>query len=318
MSQRLVTVIILVVSVSRGQVSVDNMALESQHFPEYTGHNGHNGFQQARSSCHTEYDHVTVVKQVPTFSKHCTNVDETKCKTIFKNSFSTAMETQCSPTFDTSCGSTLNTAYKQECKTIKDVECRIVNLEDHSGGHYSKKICEDVPTEKCVPVPVKVEGQKCVNIPTQTCETVPVTANNPVPKKQCYKKPRKVCQTLVSTKPKVVTAKVPKEVCDHSAALDQHRSKPKLSVSGIRPSPKLPQLSSSNTQTASESAPMVHIQKPRLNPNNKLEDLYTHYSQDDSVFREEAQMRQSEKNDEDIILEDISSIANSQNAAHFL
>ena len=42
-----------------------------------------------------------------------------------------------------------------------------MNLEDHSGGHYSKKICEDVPTEKCVPVPVKVEGQKCVNIPTQ-------------------------------------------------------------------------------------------------------------------------------------------------------
>ena len=47
------------------------------------------------------------------------------------------------------------------------MECRIVNLEDHSGGHYSKKICEDVPTEKCVPVPVKIEGQKCVNIPTQ-------------------------------------------------------------------------------------------------------------------------------------------------------
>ena len=42
-----------------------------------------------------------------------------------------------------------------------------MNLEDHSGGHYSKKICEDVPTEKCVPVPVKIEGQKCVNIPTQ-------------------------------------------------------------------------------------------------------------------------------------------------------
>merc|ERR1712064_151844 len=146
MSQRLVTVLTLVVSVSRGQVSVDNMALESQHFPEYTGHNGHDGFVQARSSCRTEYDHVTVVKQVPTFSKHCTNVDETKVLTIFKNSFSTAMETQCSPTFDTSCDSTLDTAYKQECKTI----------------------CEDVPTEKCVPVPVKVEGQKCVNIPTQT------------------------------------------------------------------------------------------------------------------------------------------------------
>ena len=53
---------------------------------------------------------------VPTFSKHCTTVDETKCKTIFKNSFSTAMETQCTPTFDTSCDSTLNTAYKQDCK----------------------------------------------------------------------------------------------------------------------------------------------------------------------------------------------------------
>ena len=75
---------------------------------------------------------------VPTFSKHCTTVDETKCKTIFKNSFSTAMETQCTPTFDTSCDSTLNTAYKQDCKTIVDVECRIVNLEDGSGGHYSR------------------------------------------------------------------------------------------------------------------------------------------------------------------------------------
>ena len=53
---------------------------------------------------------------MPTFSKHCTTVDETKCKTIFKNSFSTAMETQCSPTFDTSCDTTLNTAYKQDCK----------------------------------------------------------------------------------------------------------------------------------------------------------------------------------------------------------
>jgi len=86
-----------------------------------------------------EYDHVSVVKQVPSFSKHCTTVDETKCKTIFKNSFSTAMETQCSPTFDTSCDSTLETAYKQDCKTIKDVECRIVNLEDSHGGHTSKK-----------------------------------------------------------------------------------------------------------------------------------------------------------------------------------
>ena len=190
-------------------VLCDNLALESDPFQSQSL------LLNPHSSCRTEYEHVSVVKQVPSFSKHCTMVDETKCKTIFKNSFSTAMETQCSPTFDTSCDTTLQTAYKQDCKIIKDVECRIVNLEDTHGGHTSKKICEDVPSEKCVPVPVKVEGQKCVNVPTQSCETVPVTANNPVPKKQCFKKPRKVCQTLVSTKPKVVTAKIPREVCDH-------------------------------------------------------------------------------------------------------
>ena len=58
--------------------------------------------------------------------------------------------------YDFSCEQTVSTAFKQECKTIKDVECRIVNLEDHSGGHHSEKLCEDVPTEKCVPVPFKV------------------------------------------------------------------------------------------------------------------------------------------------------------------
>ena len=47
-----------------------------------------------------------------------------QCKTIFKNSFTTAMETQCRPTFDTSCDSTLDTAYKQDCRTVRDVECR--------------------------------------------------------------------------------------------------------------------------------------------------------------------------------------------------
>ena len=41
-----------------------------------------------------------------------------------------------------------------------------------------------VPVQKCVPVPVKVEGQKCVNVPTQSCETVPVVASVPVPQKQ--------------------------------------------------------------------------------------------------------------------------------------
>jgi len=172
------------------------------------------------SDCEIKYETVSVVKQVPSFTKHCHKVEDTKCKTIFKNAFTTNIETQCVATFDTSCDSTLETAYKQECKIIKDVECRIVNLEDSHGGHESKKICEDVPTEKCVPVPVKVEGQQCVNIPVQKCENVPVTASVPVPKQQCFKKPRKVCQTLVSTKPKIVTAQVPREHCGHGISID--------------------------------------------------------------------------------------------------
>merc|ERR1719285_380297 len=127
------------------------------------------------SGCEIRHETVTVVKQVPSFTKHCQKVEDTKCKTIYKNAFTTQIETQCMATFDTSCDDTLETAYKQQCKTIVDVECRIVNLESKDGHHESKKICEDVPTEKCIPVPVKVEGQKCVNVPTQMCENVPVT-----------------------------------------------------------------------------------------------------------------------------------------------
>jgi len=195
----------------------DNVAQESFSHMERVPREPKQLYGSYSSGCRTEYDHVSVVKQVPSFSKHCTKVDETKCKTVFKNSFTTKMETQCTPTFNTACDNTVQTAYKQDCKIIKDIECRIVNLEDSHGGHTSKKICEDVPTEKCVPVPVKVEGNSCVNVPTQTCDTVPVVASNPVPSKQCFKKPRKVCQTLVTTKPKVVTARIPKQVCDHSA-----------------------------------------------------------------------------------------------------
>ena len=33
-------------------------------------------------------------------------------------------------------------------------------------------------------------------------QTVPVVATEPVPSKQCYRRPRRVCQTVVSTKPK--------------------------------------------------------------------------------------------------------------------
>ena len=40
-----------------------------------------------------------------------------------------------------------------------------------------------------------------------------------VPKQQCYRKPRKVCQTLVSTKPKIVTAQVSPVVLEDSVSL---------------------------------------------------------------------------------------------------
>ena len=130
-------------------------------------------FQKHSSGCEVKYETVSVVKQVPSFSKHCHKVEDTKCKTVYKNAFETKMETQCVASFDTryrinlhqytfyeiihfSCEKTVTTAFKQECKTIKDVECRIVNLEDSSGAHHSEKLCEDVPTEKCVPVPFKV------------------------------------------------------------------------------------------------------------------------------------------------------------------
>ena len=71
------------------------------------------------------------------------------------DSFSLIEESVIKP-FNFSCDTTVETAYKQQCKTIKDVECRIVNLEDTSGHHISKKLCEDVPQEKCIPVPFKV------------------------------------------------------------------------------------------------------------------------------------------------------------------
>ena len=58
-------------------------------------------FFQKHSDCSIKYETVSVVKQVPSFSKHCHKVEDTKCKTIFKNSFTTKMETQCVASFDT-------------------------------------------------------------------------------------------------------------------------------------------------------------------------------------------------------------------------
>ena len=72
----------------------------------------------------------------------------------------------------------------------------------------------------------------------QQCSNVPVTGPVEVPKERCYKRPRRVCQTLVSTKPKVITAQVPREVCGHSAPAPSSGSPaPVRSTSSLVPSP---------------------------------------------------------------------------------
>ena len=72
----------------------------------------------------------------------------------------------------------------------------------------------------------------------QQCSNVPVTGPVEVPKERCYKRPRKVCQTLVSTKPKVITAQVPREVCGHSApAPSSGNTGPVRSPSSLVPRP---------------------------------------------------------------------------------
>ena len=150
-----------------------------------------------------------------------------------------------------------------------------------------------------------------INIPTQSCETVPVTANNPVPKKQCFKKPRKVCQTLVSTKPKVVTAKIPREVCDHGTNIHKSQSSSKPAI--LRPSPKL--------QSVSESIPAVQIQAgPSINPRypniqashrnqnlHLIENMYNdpyieRYT--DNQGQDEEQQKRSEKEFDQQLMED--------------
>ena len=76
----------------------DENFIESRQRPEERTFQKHSS---ARSDCVIKYETVSVVKQVPSFSKHCHKVEDTKCKTIFKNSFQTKMETQCVAAFDT-------------------------------------------------------------------------------------------------------------------------------------------------------------------------------------------------------------------------
>ena len=116
----------------------------------------------------------------------------------------------------------------------------------------------------------------------------------------------------MSTKPKVVTAKVPKEVCDHRAP--HKASKPKLSGAPIRPSHKIP------TQKTSESGRVEHIRSPSLpmsdsmNPHNKLEDLYTAEYQIDGGYGfrgDPGAVEGPELREEDMM------IAESDNRQHF-
>lgn len=165
---------------------------------------------------------------------------------------------------------------------------------DKHGKHVPKKICTDVPTEKCVPVPVKIESEKCVNIPTQSCQNVPVVANVPVPQKQCFRKPRKVCQTVVSTKPKVVIERIPQTVCPHdqplSASKASKTSQPGL-VNNVKsapihvPAPGKKQNSHNHPhrideemiQGSSSFPQKVYIENDQEQVENDLEPVYDEY-----------------------------------------
>jgi hypothetical protein len=90
----------------RGQQTMDNLALESHHpAPRAARVPPAHRTQPLGAACRTVYKQVllgagyscrqvSIVKQVPSFAKHCTKVDDTKCKTVFKNSITTSMETQ--------------------------------------------------------------------------------------------------------------------------------------------------------------------------------------------------------------------------------
>ena len=66
-----VAVMVVVVRfLAGGAAGQDNIALES--VAQFSSR------AQPRSGCRTKYRHVSVVKQVPSFSKHCTTVDDTK------------------------------------------------------------------------------------------------------------------------------------------------------------------------------------------------------------------------------------------------
>ena len=135
-----------------------------------------------------------------------------------------------------------------------------------------------------------MEGERCVNIPVQKCEiiilftipvmsslilsgeNVPVTAPVEVPNEKCYKKPRKVCQTLVSTKPKVVTAKIPREHCGHK--ITAQNTKPKVkSTRDVIQSPGISRSSNQNTLNGDKNSFDEYFNED-LNRNDNFKQFY--------------------------------------------
>ena len=81
--------------------SKDNEIVEEENFVESRERAEDRSYQKHSSGCSIKYETVSVVKQVPSFSKHCHKVEDTKCKTVYKNAVETKMETQCVAAFDT-------------------------------------------------------------------------------------------------------------------------------------------------------------------------------------------------------------------------
>ena len=128
-------------------------------------------------------------------------------------------------------------------------------------------------TSRFYPLPcLQVEGQQCVNIPVQKCENVPVTGSVEVPNEKCYKKPRKVCQTLVSTKKKVVTAQIPREHCGHKQTV-KHTKPPVKSTMDIMKSPSISRSSDQNSLDTDKNTFEEYFEED-VNRNDNFKQFY--------------------------------------------
>ena len=145
----------------------------------------------------------------------------------------------------------------QECKTIRDVECRIVNIDkhgkylpkvrgwqfrSHSWVHIRPLILENLhgcPDPEMCSCPSQGGGGEVCQYPDSDLSECSSCGQCPCPPETVLQKAkvslvidfdttscslfhlRKVCQTLVSTKPKVVIERIPKTVCPHDQPLTE-------------------------------------------------------------------------------------------------